>query len=171
MVKWLTSDNKEEYEDLPWAKDWLKSQGNSDSTHEVLSGFITDKGLLLQTGEFKTFLFKNSQDYRIVMEAITFWVDDAIYVHPLVVQVRGKGKVCFGIDDDRPKVIWKIDENRIDSIREESPLKAKSNPLLQATVPVLPVVSGTVTEKPTTTTAKKFNGRRPQEAGSPDNPT
>lgn len=135
MVNWLTKDENESSEQLPWAKDWVKTVADGDTRiRELISCILGDKGLLLQTGEFKGFLFKGTGDYKIVVEALNYVVEQKVQSFPMVIEVKRSGKIAVGIDDTLPAVLWDRDENKITSRRvDDTPvLSAKPNPLLDS---------------------------------------
>lgn len=130
--------SQNEGEDLPWARDWIKSSPIADQPQEVFDCYLGDKGLLIITGEFKMFLFRKQSEFNFLVEALEIWVKTAEPVFPVIALKVGK-KIALGLNQKAPKVIWNRDESKFYSRRaDDTPtLKntLKTNPFLSPTTP------------------------------------
>lgn len=144
-IKFFGGDSPEESEDLPWGKDWVKTAQETDlrTSHEVMSCYVGEKGIFLETGMFKTFIFKREKVYRFLVEALMTWVDDEMVTKPLIVAYINR-KFCYGINESKPDVIWLRNENRFTSMRfkddpSENLPRIVNNPFLPSpTTPPIP---------------------------------
>ena len=125
-------------EDLPWIKDWVKITKSPEEPKEVITIYSGDKGLLIETGEYKSFIFRRESTYGYLVEALETWVKTKEEVVPLIVAATTKGKAQYGLHQDKPKVVWLFDDGKYKSIRVDGKLtaiKLKSNPFLQSNSP------------------------------------
>jgi hypothetical protein len=164
-IKFFGGESPDESEDLPWGKDWVKSAQNEDLeiAHEVISCYIGDKGILVETGMFKTFIFKKEKVCKFLQEALLAWVNNEMVTKPLIVAYVNR-KFCYGINESKPDVIWVQSDNRFASMRlRDDP----SNNLPRITTnPFLP----SPTTPPTPPTADS-NGKRSQKQRTPQEAT
>ena len=125
-------------EDLPWIKDWVKITKSPGEPKEVITIYSGDKGLLMETGEYKSFIFRRESTYGYLVEALETWVKTKEEVIPLIVAATTKGKAQYGLHQDKPKIVWLFDDGKYKSIRVDGKLtavKLKSNPFLQSNSP------------------------------------
>lgn len=125
-------------EDLPWIKDWVKTTKVPSEPKEIITIYSGDKGLLIETGEYKSFIFRRESTYGYLVEALETWVKSKDEVNPLIVAATTKGKAQYGLHQDKPKVVWLFDDGKYKSIRVDGKLtavKLKSNPFLQSNSP------------------------------------
>lgn len=156
-IQWLSNNEQEQSEDLPWLKEYYATRvrAGDDRTYQLITAYDGEKGLLVQTTEFKAFLFRNSSDYRMVVEALTVWVSSKGFQRCLVVKPVSKSKIIFGLDDEIPRVFWHKEETRFYSVQEEDALVGHAtNPLL-APLPITPHSSEELV-------AVQANGKNPQ---------
>lgn len=108
----------EEAEDLPWGKDWVKGVKPeiAQIDKEVISCYVGDKGILVETGEYKTFIFNREKVCKFLKEALQAWVIDEIITKPLIVAYLNK-KFCYGLNQSKPDVIWIQTDNKYTSMR------------------------------------------------------
>lgn len=147
--------NNYDQEDLPWIKDWGKAVNNPETPLEVINCYSGDKGILIHTGEYKTFVFKREAVYAFLLEALDVWAKSNKPVKPLVCCFLGK-KARYGLDEDGKEVIWNLDGNKYYSSRKEEPIKTKAN---KPTNPFLPDI-------PTQPETHDPGARRPKNAKS-----
>jgi len=137
-ITFFTEVNERDNEDLPWAKDWLKSVNDAQEPREIFTIYSGDKGLLILTGEYKHFIFKKQSVVKHLVEALGIWVDEQNPVSPIVCCCLNK-KVHVGINNDAKKVFWHRDEDKFYSVpADDSPslkLKNPANPFLSPTTP------------------------------------
>lgn len=139
-VIWFGSDSENSQEELPWLKDWVKKVTDYTIPREVISVYTGDKGLLIETGEYKSFIFRRETVCRFLEEALTHWVTTHEEVQPLIVSANTKGKAQYGLHQDKPKVIWDLDDGKYRSIRIDGKATLpilKSNPFLPSNNPAL----------------------------------
>lgn len=105
-------------EELPWGKDWAKRTTTPSEPKEVFNCYIGDKGILLETGEYKTFIFKREKVHAYLKEALHTWVDKGMIVKPLIASYVNK-KFCYGLNNSKPDVVWVQNENKFTSIRPD----------------------------------------------------
>lgn len=131
-------DSPQSQEDLPWVKDWAKGTNSPEIPKEVITIYSGDKGLLLETGEYKAFIFRRESTYGYLVEALEQWCKTKEEVCPLIIAATKKGKAQYGLHQDKPKVVWIFDGNKYSSVRVDGKLQAipqKSNPFLQSNSP------------------------------------
>jgi len=102
------SEELTESEDLPWMKEYYSSNNNPDEALEILSLAVTEKWIFYLTTSAKGFIFKREKEYAYLLEALNIWVTDKVEVSPLIV-CRVNKKLCYGLNQARPKVTWTID--------------------------------------------------------------
>jgi len=165
-IIYLGGESTSTQEDLPWLKDWSKGQSNPDIAKEVISVHAGDKGLLLQTGEYKSFVFKRESTYKFLMEALETWVRTKMETHPLIISSNPKGKALYGLHQDKPKVKWTFDDGKYTSFRidgKDTWMPPTRNPFLPSDSPAQqePLVPPQSQAK-----AKKSQSATPTEAGT-----
>lgn len=157
-------DPQSSQEDLPWIKDWAKGSKSPSESMEVFTIYSGDKGLLLETGSYKAFIFRRESTYGFLIEALEQWISTKEEVAPLIIAATTKGKAQYGLHQEKPKVIWIFDENKYKSVRVDgklSVIKHKTNPFLQSNSPA----EGTATpEQPQKSTATNEQAAAPRKA-------
>jgi len=141
------SEDLTESEDLPWVKEYYSSNNNPDEALEILSMAVTEKGIFYLTTSAKGFIFKREREYAFLLEALNVWVTSKVEVSPLIV-CRVNKKLCYGLNQSRPKVTWTQDSGGkyVSSQVEPSTTqtwKPKHNPFLPSESPTLPVAAAT----------------------------
>lgn len=120
-------------EELPWVKDWLKGTRTPDipqSVHTVNQG---DKGLLLTTNVYKSFVFKKEQVYKHLIEALDVWSKEGLPSHPLIIAVLNQKQIRYGINPDGIQVTWSVDGGKYIAtpLTAKKPTRSKTpNPFL-----------------------------------------
>lgn len=149
-------------EDLPWGKDWVKKTNNPNEPMEVMTCRLGDKGILIETGCYKTFIFKKEKTFGYLKEALIVWSEKGLPTKPLIVAYVNK-RFCYGINNSRPEVSWHQEDNKYTSkLVNDIPARkeiTKINPFLLPNDPTL--------EPPQSETAKKKREAKEQPPGSP----
>jgi len=129
----------QEQEELPWGKDWARSSSNPATPMEVITIYSGDKGLLLETTEYKVFVFKRQKEYSYLLEALIVWTSDATGTKPLITAYLNQKSLKIGINHDGKDVLWMQDGNKFISRRKELTLKDPAvvtrNPFLSPITP------------------------------------
>lgn len=137
-ILFFGSDTTTEQEELPWGKDWVKSASNPSIPMEVITAYLGDKGILLETTEYKVFLFRKQQVCKFVQEALEHWAMEHTATKPLIAAYLNK-KLQLGIKQSGKDVAWFREENKFYSRRvDDTPSvngKYTINPFLSPTVP------------------------------------
>lgn len=134
MVQWF--DNEEttgSSDDLPWAKDYVKSGVPLREYYTVNEVYVTDKGGLLITNKFKAFLFKREKSYQYLTEALEVWVKDTTLRSHLVCRLVNNGKVALGLDEENDLCYWEQEGDhyrRKSNSGDGSTSRPTPNPLL-----------------------------------------
>lgn len=166
-IKFFGGESLDEGEELPWAKDWIKTASEEDrkSNHEVMTCYLGDKGILLETGMFKSFIFKREGVYKYLVEALMVWVNDELVTKPLIAAYVGK-KLCYGINESKPEVIWLRNENRFTSMRFKDDPSTNLPRIVRN--PFLPPSNNPASPDSAPTNGKRSRKERPlDEATSP----
>jgi len=166
-IKFFGGESPDESEDLPWGKDWVKSAQPEDIklAHEVMSCYIGDKGILVETGMFKTFIFKKEKVCKFLIEALMTWVEQEMVTKPLIVAYVNK-KFCYGINESKPDVVWIQADNRFTSMRLRD--DASTNLPRITHNPFLPQSNNPANPPKDTGNGKRSQKQRtPEEAGQP----
>jgi len=127
-----------ESEDLPWLKDWVKGTKEHDIDNEVITVYPGDKGLLMLTGVYKCFVFRNNSIHNYLIEALEHWVKTGSSVSPLVIVSNIKGRASYGLNHDKPVVKWIESDGSYTSVRLDEPIKLnlkRENPFLMIRPP------------------------------------
>lgn len=109
-------ESEDSLENLPWIKDWYKETKDDTKPREVFTCIVGDKGIYIETGEHKSFIFRKESVFRHLKEALAIWSKESKPTKPLVVSYIHK-KTCYGIHHDLPEVIWTQDDTRFTSKR------------------------------------------------------
>lgn len=161
-ILFFGGDSQSSDEDLPWGKDWVKTTQSPHEPMEVITCRTGDKGLLIETGCYKTFIFKKEKTFTYLKEALIVWSEKGLPTKPLIVAYISK-KFCYGINNSKPDVSWSREENKFTSRRiDDSPIPTKRpilNPFLQPNDPTHSV--------PTDEIAKRRRSPKEQPPGSP----
>lgn len=124
--------SEDSQEDLPWGKDWVKSANDPKEPMEIIACYMGDKGILLENGSYKTFIFKKEKVHTHLKQALFTWTEQGLETKPLIVAYVNK-RFCYGLNQSKPLVKWSRDEARFISQRvDDSPIRAKGlfNPFL-----------------------------------------
>lgn len=139
-------------EDLPWGKDWAKTKPDPSIPHEVITIYSGDKGLLLETTEYKVFIFRRQKEYHYLLEALQVWVDGTEPIKPLICAYLNKKSLRVGINHDGKDVTWMQQDNKFVSRRVEPSLTPEDwgrlNPFLAPRTPPMDAGTSARTGKP-----------------------
>lgn len=137
-IKYFEPTGSKSTEELPWVKDWAKATKDFNIPQTVQTVYKGDKGMLLITNLYKSFLFKREQIHTHLVEALDSWVKLGTPTNPLIINVSQGYSVRYGIKESKRKVIWVFEGNRYD-IKTKVPTKTKgstnSNPFLSPNNP------------------------------------
>lgn len=126
-------------ESTPWASEYLESNKQDEGkAFKVTRVSFGQKGVLLETANFKAFFYRSSNWYSFLEEALTYWVKEGKPVDELSVLLdsKEKSKVIVGLNEGVLTNWTKKGENTFLSashyqdITDGSPKKLPSNPLL-----------------------------------------
>jgi hypothetical protein len=129
-----------DFDDLPWAKDWSKSAENPSEPIQIMDVYKFDKGLMVITAYHKSFIFKKQKTASYLIEALEYFVEQAIPVQPLIVCIHNRSKVLYGVGTDyKDLIMWRFNEpNHFESIHGVD--RPTANPFIPKTPtnPMLP---------------------------------
>lgn len=118
--------------------------------HEVV---LCDTGYLIITAEFKAFIFKDSQMFSFLKQALDVWTQQNDLSYPLFAEVLKTKKITLAVDDEAMTSSWITSGSRY--LQTQNPLEhdsltlERSNPLL----PPTPIVSISRKRQPKSSTA------------------
>jgi len=113
MVTWFDDSNSEDSsDDLPWAKDYVKTGVTLREYYTIGEIYPSDKGLLLLANKFKAFVFKREKAYGYITEALDVWLEDHTMRSHLVVRLTPAGKVIVGLDEENDLCYWVMEGNK-----------------------------------------------------------
>ena len=161
-IKFFGSESQIDEEDLPWGKDWIKITNSPHEPMEVISCRVGLKGILIETGSYKTFIFKKEKTFVYLEEALKVWSDKGLPTKPLIVAYVNK-RFCYGINQSKPDVSWYSDDGVFRSKRvSDAPTlnRRHSNPFLPSDNPteLIPPQSEIARKR------KERNEKPPEEA-------
>jgi len=149
-IKYFEAVTSYQSEELPWVKDWAKSNGESNIPQIVQAVYKGDKGLLLTTNLYKSFVFKREQIHAHLIEALDSWVKSKSPTAPLIINVNGGSKVLYGINRSKKPVIWTLEETKYE-IQLRPPKKSNktgtTNPFLQSNNPTHQTATDSYTQE------------------------
>ena len=149
-IKFFGGDSHQQDEDLPWGKDWVKITQTPGEIMEVITCRVGDKGILLENGSYKTFIFKKEKVFGYLKEALTVWTEKGLPTKPLIVAYVNK-RFCYGINESKPEVSWTLDDGKYISRRiKDDPIpnkKSQRNPFLPPNDPTLEAPTDEVARK------------------------
>lgn len=98
----------------------------------------TTKGCLIVTDVFKYFVFKGTEMYDHISQALTVWTDKGEVVSPMIIKPNNKRYCDIGLNHAMDKGIWKRSNNSfyfttqtlVDTML--NPERSKKNPLLDS---------------------------------------
>lgn len=93
-------------QDLPWVNEYLLQEGSVNDASFVKNVRLCETGLLIIATDFKGFLFKRSQIYKFLLEAIEVWVSNTTINYPLYAVTCKGGKLSLAIEDTEAPSIW-----------------------------------------------------------------
>lgn len=136
-IEWFEQLYESDTKDLLWLKDFMKQNPNVDTTSHVHEVHVGLKGMLIITGDWKGFIFKGSQPYNHLLEALQHWIQTIDPCPELVAGGTSGGKVRLGVDPSKPVFYWEqIDESYYQKSNGgdvSTQMPPKSNPLLDST--------------------------------------
>lgn len=141
--------------ELPWVKDWAKTTKHPDTPCSVITVHKGDKGILLSTHLYKSFVFSREKVHQYLIEALDVWSKEALPTHPLIISVLNQKQVRYGINPDGIQVTWSMESGKYTatSITTKKPIKSKeTNPFLPPNNPT----TSTKTNKPPKGTETKI---------------
>lgn len=136
-IMFFGGSSEDSQEDLMWGKDWIKSSQNPSEPMEIISCYLGDKGILLENGSYKTFIFKKEKIHSFLKQALFTWTEQDLETKPVIVAYINK-RFCYGLNQSKPMVKWSRDENKFFSRRvDDSPIKVRGlfNPFLPSDNP------------------------------------
>lgn len=155
-IEWFNSPEEQSIE-VPWLKDFVVAGGDYDRPIPVDCCINTPKGVLILTCDYKGFVFKGSQLFRDLLEALEEYVDPKYTFPKLVSSGTEEGKILLGLDHDDQTATWRKESNKYfqryddPKFAREKELSRKRNPLL----PNPPSQNGVAASLPADKTPKK----------------
>lgn len=132
-------------------EDFLVVKGNSYFVREVGD---YEKGFLILTSHFKSFIFANSRLHNFLSEALIYWVDTSEESYPLFAEVLDSKQITLAIDDEALTSRWTKDGSKY--FQRQHPLAVNSS-TTEISNPLLPPTKGVLSksrrQKPTTVSA------------------
>lgn len=137
----MSNDGQLNVDDLPWANEWCKGREDYKTPFEIVKVQKYDTGLMVTCTEYKGFVYKDSDMYSFLLEALEVFKttkgNPVKYEQPLYVRMTTRRKVTVCIDDEDGKdamwtsctdpTFWK---QHIHGQREDEVKKPVQNPLL-----------------------------------------
>lgn len=100
-------------DDLPWVNEYLNTIGESGDICKVISLRVTPKGILIIGELFKAFIFRGSQTYSFLLEAIPAWKLQGTLPFCLCVQADSSGKGRIAVDDKEECIAVVSDKSKV----------------------------------------------------------
>lgn len=88
--------------ELPWLSKLLETNPEFDGNmYQVLVVAFSEKGVMVTTEFFKSFLYRSNPYYAFLQEALEVWTTNNVPVHALMVLVdsQEKSKIKIGVED------------------------------------------------------------------------
>lgn len=156
-LKFISPNDSENNEDLPWVNEYLNTVGQVGDSSVVRRIVQTPKGYLIISSSFKGFVFNKSTMAKHLTEALAVWITNQTINYPLFAVAVAGGKLQLAIDDEMESSQWLKDNNsweqRLKKVRGSGYLEEPSNPLLPTSPPT------------------SLNGKRGKQTATPTNPT
>jgi hypothetical protein len=119
---------------LPWVNEYLKQGGTVDDVFPVVSVYPCDTGLLVCCEGFKGFVFKNTNVYTNLLDALNTWIGDLNGVNALFVMPTKQGRIRLAVDNEISGAIWirnqKAYEQKLGNDMGDGSDTTNSNPFL-----------------------------------------
>jgi hypothetical protein len=101
-------------DDLPWVNEYLNTIGESGDICKVVNLRVTPKGILIIGELFKAFIFRGSQTYSFLLEAIPAWKLQGSLPFCLCIQADSSGKGRVAVDDKEECIAIVSDKSKVD---------------------------------------------------------
>jgi hypothetical protein len=143
MTQWFTDNSPED--SVPLGKDYLQSGGSPLDTCTVSEIVLNSTGALLIGTKFKGILFKNKVPYKLLTEAIEYFILDPSVSCQITIRVKETGYIDAGSELDSIGCgQWFKDGNRYYFRSNSASTVPVGNPFIP-TRPEMPSESGRAT--------------------------